>query len=160
MNKLERIKELEEQVKQIQEEIQTLKNMNKVWKPEVGEEFWTICTNGFIYNSTWNDTEHDKNSYLVGNCYRTREEAEQALEIKKIDTELRRYALEHNENLDWEDTRHDKYYIGHLTDDKELDIDWVDTFKSPNQIYFTSREIALAAIEAIGRDRVEKWARY
>lgn len=157
MNKEERIKELEEQVKQIQEEIQVLKNMKKVWKPEIGEVVWVYTNRGV----TWTYWEQETYGilYETSNCFRTKEEAE-ALEIKKIDTELRRYALEHNEDIDWDDTIQDKYYIGYLTDEKELDIDWVDTFKTPNQIYFTSREIALAAIEAIGRDRVEKWARY
>ena len=98
----------------------------------------------------------------MGNCYETIEEAEQAIEILKIHNELKHYAEEHNEaEIDWDSNEQPKYLIladYYYSDMSEyIDIDYDCIYKYPNQIYFTSREIAEDAIKAIGKDRVKMW---
>ena len=160
MCKEDKIKELEEKIKALQEEVQELKDSkdSKVWKPSNGEEYWFVDGGVGSFDFA-DDSEYDKTQHLIGNCYKTREEAEQALEIKKIDTELRRYALEHNQGeIDWEDFKQQKYSIYYDYEDKKFNVSW-DRCTRDKNIYFTSEEIAKQAIETIGRERVEMWAK-
>lgn len=49
-------------------------------KPRNNEYYWHVGTDGSIYRNTWYDslvtTTGDMNCYKLGNCYRTKEEAE------------------------------------------------------------------------------------
>lgn len=56
----------------------------KAWTPKVGENYWIVDIQGDAFeteNFGWNS---DRGSIAVGNCYRTKEEAEQTAErVKK-----------------------------------------------------------------------------
>lgn len=162
MNREDKIKELEETINKAQEQIQELKAMkdSKVWKPKENREYWYITEDGVVDTGVWEDFECEKRMYSMGNCYKTEEEALEALEIKKTDIELRRYAQEHNEKfICWTDNNA-KYYIKYDFSHECLIIDVCNITKTANQIYFSSREVAAEAIKSVGKDRVEKWARY
>ena len=48
----------------------------KPWKPKEGESYYVVETNGSIGVEEWWSETMDMNYYKLGNCYRTREEAE------------------------------------------------------------------------------------
>lgn len=51
----------------------------KPWKPEYGETYWYVEKDGDIWEREWHPCRHmsdHMNRYKLGNCYRTREEAE------------------------------------------------------------------------------------
>ena len=49
----------------------------KPWKPKCGEEYWYVTIlDREIGLDIWRDTLRDITLYKLGNCYRTREEAE------------------------------------------------------------------------------------
>ncbi len=48
----------------------------KPWKPKIGENYWVIVPDGDISEYAWLDSLDDNSNYKLGNCYRTREEAE------------------------------------------------------------------------------------
>ena len=48
----------------------------KPWKPEFNENYWTVMRCGDLYLTTWYDNIVDFHCYKLGNCYRTKEEAE------------------------------------------------------------------------------------
>lgn len=56
--------------------------VKKPWKPEPGDEWFTVCTLGGldVNRYLWAGTEYNWMAYRLGNCYRTREEAEANLE--------------------------------------------------------------------------------
>lgn len=58
------------------------------WEPKMGEPYFTITTSlGYIEIAryVWNDDPLDTNLYKVGNCFKTKKEAEAKLEkIKKL----------------------------------------------------------------------------
>lgn len=59
---------------------------DKPWKPKDGDLFYLIETNGAIGNSKWHETTLPgitKHLIKIGNCFRTREEAEQVVEKLK-----------------------------------------------------------------------------
>lgn len=47
----------------------------KPWKPEIHEEFYTVFYDGSVGRKYWDGMAH-VNYYKLGNCYRTKEEAE------------------------------------------------------------------------------------
>lgn len=134
------------------------KPVNKVWKPEYNRDYYFIRYNAEICYTNWIESDTDKERFILGNCFKTEEEAEFALKRQKVITELKRYALEHNEEeIDWYKSTC-KYYIQYSYMDNKLDIRYGRYRKNYNSsIYFTSEEIARAAIEAIGEERIKKY---
>ena len=49
------------------------KPVNKVWKPEVGEKFYTLFGDGSINELTWLNHADIIKRYEIGNCFKTRE---------------------------------------------------------------------------------------
>ena len=48
----------------------------KPWKPSEGDQYWYVSSNGSADYYCWTDDTQDFLTYKLGNCYRTREEAE------------------------------------------------------------------------------------
>ena len=48
----------------------------KPWKPSAGDQYWYVSSNGSVDYYCWTDDILDFLTYKLGNCYRTREEAE------------------------------------------------------------------------------------
>ena len=94
---------------------------SKMWKPNYGRKYFYINDCGAIINSKWYDDVIDTYRYEIGNCFKTKEETEFALEKVKVETELRRFAEENNEHeIDWTDEDQEKwcmcysYYYGNI----------------------------------------------
>ena len=48
----------------------------KLWKPKSGEYYWAVRPNGDVILTNWANDCGDNSNYKIGNCYRTRKEAE------------------------------------------------------------------------------------
>ena len=48
------------------------------FKPRDDEEYWSLSSGGQPEKGLWGNDELDKTRYIMGNCYRTKEEAESA----------------------------------------------------------------------------------
>lgn len=46
------------------------------WKPSIGKPYWVVHPDGYVYNMVYSGCHEDKAYYKLGNCYRTKEEAE------------------------------------------------------------------------------------
>ena len=54
------------------------------WKPEMGQTYYHVGGDGFIYDDTWvNDSAVDNGRLEIGNCFQTKEEAERVVEYLK-----------------------------------------------------------------------------
>lgn len=128
-----------------------------VWKPIKDDTYFyydSICS---INSSVWSDCWIDHARYNCGDCYQTEEEAFFAAERNKVITELRRFAEEHNDPIDW-NRETQKYEILCYHNSGEADIHISFTYYArTNNIYFSSKEIAQAAINEIGKDRILKY---
>lgn len=125
---------------------------SKVWKPENGERYWTMDNEYW----DWRNDKFDNFQYSIGNCFKIADNAKFSLEKRKVEVELKRFAEEHNEKeVDWNFVR---YYIHYNCRENEIFIfnNYVNWDKS-SEIYFTSKEIAKQAIEAIGEERIKKY---
>lgn len=130
------------------------KPKSKVWKPEDAELYYFIRNDGQICYTHWNEIDLDQDRYGLGNCFKTEDEAKFALEKLKVITELKRFAIEHNEGeINWNDNKQYKYIL--CFDHDENCVKWVQYQHA--HIYFTSREIAEQAIKKIGKERLKKY---
>lgn len=133
------------------------KSEPKIWKPEYGNWYWYIGSDGQVDNCEWVNGPIDRGRYSMGNCFRTKEEAEFAREKQKIKTELQRFADEHDdpEKLEW-DGENEHYRIGY-----DIDADDFITTSGWNfihdDIFFTSKEIAEDAANKVGAKRIMKY---
>ena len=133
---------------------------SKVWKPNNGDMYYCINMDGDVKQTRWSNSIFDDKCYLMGNIYQTEEEAEFAVEKRKVEVELQRFAAEYNEaEIDWNNENQPKYCIYFVYINSQLKgLDANCYYVSHhNGIYFTSIEIAKQAIQAIGEDRLKKY---
>lgn len=131
---------------------------SKVWKPKYKDKYYFIDDRGEIIYSFWSGGPDsilmDKDRYDLGNCFKTQEEAEFALERHKVIVELERFAKEYNDPSEiptWELRYNRKQKAIHIIDI----IEYIDNFVS--HIRFTSSNLVYEAIETIGEDRLIKY---
>ena len=134
------------------------KPKSKAWKPNKDEAFYYVdccgdvapaipSSNRGFFISTWR----------IGNCFRTDKEARNVVERLKIRAELKEYADEHNEPIEWEDDATLKWSIAYSYRHTDIVINAYSDLQEPFQIYFSSEEIARKAIESVGEDRIKKY---
>lgn len=134
------------------------KSEPKIWKPEYGDWYWYISSDGQVDNCEWVNGPIDLGRYSMGNCFRTKEEARIAREKQKVETELQRYADEHND-LDREewDGINIHYRIGYDSTNDGLATASSIVIRRMGDIYFTSKEIAEDAANKVGAKRIMKY---
>lgn len=135
----------------------------KVWKPLLGDQYFRINVNTFdlfpITRPCWGDSVFDEENYSIGNCFQTEEEARHMVEKLKVIKELQDFTLENNtEKIDWKNNKHRKFFINFDCYSNRVGYSCTDDTKPvPLNIYFTSRELALKAIEKVGEERIKKY---
>ena len=149
----------QQEITKLQQAIEKAEAENDVW-PKEKDKCYFINSYGEI------DFEHfsSKNSIdvariAIGNCYKTKEEAEQSVKKMKVMAELKRLAdkswKEAGAEIDWSDENTSKYFVRF---DMEYDSVLVNNnyyIKSINDIYFHSDERAKEAIDKIGEERLK-----
>lgn len=127
-----------------------------VWKPHVDDIYWYVRDFKNFDCDKWKDDEIDNFRYSIGNVYKTREEAEFAVEKLKVIAELKRYAEWYNDKIDWKDDNSCKFDIFYDYGTGEMIIFSYNSVQH-NSIYFSSKEIAENAIKEIGVERIKKY---
>jgi len=131
----------------------------KSWKPKFGDTYYVVHSlNAESLKDEWTDHLIDEARWSIGNCFKTYEEAEFAIEKQKVFTELQRYADEHNEcEIDWDDPDLEKHTIFYIYTERCLQVDRWFSCEYPMVVYFSSEKIAKDAIEEIGEERIKKY---
>lgn len=128
-----------------------------IWKPTIGDQYFYYDSAGIVWEGQWDYNWIDNERYDHGNCYRTKEEATFAVERNKVIAELRRFAEEYNDPIDW-NRETQKYEILCHHNSGEADIHTTFTYcGQTSNICFSSKEIAQAAINEIGKERLIKY---
>jgi hypothetical protein len=147
------------EITKLQQAIEKAEAKNDVW-PKEGDEHWYISGDGRVYYSDF----CVKNSVAdmriaIGNCYKTKEEAEQVVKKMKVMAELKRLAdkswKEAGVEIDWSDDNISKYFVRYDPNESYLLIDHNYSIKNINDFYFRSEEKAKEAIDKIGEDRLK-----
>lgn len=151
MNKIE---ELQKKVDELQKELDELKKQenNGMWIPKRGEGYWHINGCGEVFYTINAFDQYDEKRFLIGNVFKTREEAEFAVEKLKVLAELKVFS--EPKDREW-DGKNQHWDIGYCSDRGLVNVDWL-TCKSGG-IYFEYKEKAQQAIDAVGVDRIKKY---
>ena len=138
--------------------VKKAKKPKKIWKPECGEWYWFVGSDGQINNCEWVDDHIDWGTYSMGNCFRTKEEAEFAGEKQKVKTELQRFADKHNDSdqEEWDEANLHYYIEYDVSKDDFTSIPAV-LVRRTSEVYFSSKEIAEDAVNKIGEKRIKKY---
>ena len=161
----ELLKELEEAKKKITENEKKIMEIEKKieeklekeksgrWKPQKGDIYWFISNIGCISKGQWDNHSVDRERYLVGNCFKTKEEAEFAAEKLKVIAELKEFA--EPKDAVWDGTKFHCFITWDFWEGG-ISVKSICTYKG-NDIYFSTREDAEKAIAEVGEERVKKY---
>lgn len=142
-----------EQEKQIKEYLGIKES--KKWKPEKGEKYWCVDSGLSVLNPFFANDNLDNTYLFTNNFFKTEEDALFRLEQIKVYNELKNFADENNEEIDWEDNSIKKWFI--MYDYSNLGIIFNYYLQHIGNIYFSSRGLAQQAIEKVGADRIKKY---
>lgn len=152
--KLKRIEDIEKELTELKESIKEEDENNQFcWIPEFEEEYYWITNYGEPLRDRWTSCSYNKERLAIGNVFRTKEEANFAIERLKVIQELRQYAESRDAVWDGNKKHH---YIAYCLDIKDIYI-YYNSLCNHNDIYFSSEEMAEKAVEAVGKDRIKKY---
>ena len=106
------LQEYENEIKELKERIEKLETVkieepqSKRWEPKFTDEYYCVDSVGNIILSSWEDDKIDAWRYLTGNCFRTKEEAEEYKKQIEYTARYKNYIEEHSEPIDWKDDKH------------------------------------------------------
>lgn len=121
------------------------------WIPGEHDTYYVLNPIGDI-NPIHGYHEYYTDKYVeLGNCFRTQEKAEFAVERLKVIRELREFA-----ERDSAPPNRAKYYLAY---NHNIDKICIENFYNTvfSDIHFEKSEIAVRAIEAVGADRIKKY---
>ena len=150
--------EYEAKMKALQDEIEALKKVeieedSGRWKPTSGDKYYIINSKGQVLDDFWADWGKDNACYSIGNCFKTYEEADFAVQKLKVLAELKEFA--EPSDAEWDgDTRH--YCIRYNVSKGDFYVDHNSLFRHAI-LYFASAEAAHEAIEKVGEGRIKKY---
>ena len=158
------ITELEEKVKELLDEIETLKREKKneefEYPFEPNEDYWLVEENSGIENNRWNYTPYDKPRYDQGHIFKTKQEAERERDKREILMRFNQFRDKCNGDWkpDWEDKSEDKFFILFNHESSELKSNWC-LYSQPFSSFgfFKNIEDANRAIELFGDEIKRLW---
>lgn len=121
--------------------------------PQLGDRYFLIFPNGEIDSSRFEKDSYDINRMSIGNCFRTKEEAEFAVERLKVFAEMKKFAEPSDTKFDGEKGH---YYINYNIVGESLDVGAINTMRC-GELYFKSYERARECINVVGEDRIKKF---
>lgn len=151
MDILKEIEGLKNKIAELEKEIK--KENGGRWKPERNDKYFYMSSHGEVCDDKWEEYEEDNDRYSIGNCFRTKEEAEFAAEKLKVIAELKNYE---EKDAVW-DGNNLHYCIGFGIKDGKLKTCETELWILQGAIFFRSEEDARKAIEAVGEDRIKKY---
>ncbi len=125
-------------------------------KPKKGELYRFLSSEGRVLHRAWNNDELDVGKWEIGNIFYTDDAAEFEIKKRKVETILKRYAEEHNDpdKMKWNGDIH--YYIQWNYHCRKIEAGR-SRFARTNEVYFTSVDVLMAAVEEAGKVDVIKY---
>ena len=148
------ITELEEKVKELLDEIETLKREKKneefEYPFEYDEKYSVVYHNGDISTYDWTNHKMDKQTYSQGNAFKTKQEAERERDRRALLTRFKQFRDKCNG--DWKpEIYNTKYYIYFNQTDNKIKSSWNHLNNGFHLFgYFQKEEDCDRAIELFG----------
>ena len=155
------IAELEDKVKVLLDEIETLKREKKnetfEYPFEPNEDYWLVEENSGIEKNRWNYTPYDKPRYDQGHIFKTKQEAERERDKRALLTRFKQFRDKCNR--EWKPGTYDcKYFISYDGSKKVLESGWNDVWDNFNTFgYFYDERDCLHAIDLFGDEIKRLW---
>lgn len=147
MNLQEELKALKERIVELEEQVE--KEGGKEF-PQDGDGYWYIDTTGDVYDENWECFSFEKATLEIGNVFKTKEQAEFAVEKLKVEAELRKFSRPFKED-------EYNYFIQINSSHNNIVVDSDDCYQTQGTIYFESTTIANEATDTVGADRIKKY---
>ena len=112
--------EYENKIKDLEKQIEELKMakveepQSKKWEPKFTDEYYCVDGVGDIILSSWEDDKIDAWRYLTGNCFKTKEEAEEYKKQIEYTARYKNYIEEHSEPIDWKNAKTLLFHLGRI----------------------------------------------
>lgn len=152
--KLKRIEDIEKELAELKESIKEEdENNQSCWRPKCGEEYYWITNYGESLSDIWTNSSYNEERLVIGNVFRTKEEADFEVERLKVIHELRQYAEPRDIKLDG---IKEYFFIAYNFNNDDIDLAFSRWGKS-SAIYFSSEDRAWEAIKVVGKERVKKY---
>lgn len=134
----ESIDELKDRIAKLEKENAELKGKSAAFEPDYWGTYYNISQRGEVRSATNFNQDQTDDEMLIGNCFKTREEAERFLEWLKA----RKVLLDDAKGFepDWFDDDQRKWYLIYDTEDHEFDTDWSWCALENYGIYFETEE--------------------
>lgn len=157
------ITELEDKVKELMNEIETLKQQEKIEKFEYllenYEPYWIVYNDGDIFDSVWTKDESDCKRYEQGHIFKTKLEAKRERDKRALLTRFRQFRDKCNG--DWEpdfDNHLGKHFISWNHTKNVWEIHFSYNLEDFNLFgYFRKEPDAARAIELFGDEIKRLW---
>jgi len=135
---------------------------NKRWRAEKGENYWTVSDYRRVKADVdfGADSSGDSFRYDTHNYFQTEDEARIYTKVLETERQLKKFADEHNDKIDWTNINQGKYHLCHNYGDYRVSIAERLWTKESRTIYFSSEEIAKQAIDEIGEEKIKEYLTY
>ena len=157
---LDKISELEQQIVELKAEVEKEEKENKRWRSKNGDIYWLVGRNGKHDWSYELNRDSDSFRYDTHNYFQTEEEAQRYAKVLETERQLKKFADEHNDVIDWSDINQHKWNLCYYYSRYEVSPIRCCGVKESRTIYFSSREIAQQAIDKIGEDKIKEYLTY
>ena len=158
---MSKIEELEEKVKELMKEIETLKQKAKAeefdYPFKENEKYWSVNTFGEVDSFTWIQNGFDTTRYNQGNAFKTQQEAIRERDRRALLTRFRQFRDKCNG--DWKpQLRELKYYIFLNCTDFNCSVSYDTVCNAFNLFgYFKHKTDCKRAIELFGDEIKRLW---
>lgn len=139
-----------EMIDEFDKRVEALKVDEQEFPKQDGDEYWYIDDYGYILNEKWDGLDFEEFRLEIGNVFKTKEQAEFAVEKLKVEAELRNFSRPFKG-----DNRN--YCIELCSPYERVTVYSYEQFQIQGVIYFESRDKAQQAIEAVGEERIKKY---
>ena len=136
------------------------KSTNKRWRAEKRDTYWFVDGDGTP--KWWHEYSRDIDGfyYDTHNYFQTEEKAQKYANILETERQLKKFADEHNDVIDWTDFNQEKWYLYYSYKYYKVSIANHYWTKQSRIIHFSSEEIAKQAIDEIGTEEIKEYLTY
>ena len=143
---------LQEELKALKERIAELEELAKEERefPQDGDVYWYINPLGFAFHDEWSGFITERHKIEIGNVFKTKEQADFAVEKLKVEAELRKFSrpFEYGKF---------NYCLLFDIDGNNFRTDVTSYCPSQGAIYFESEEKTQQAVSVVGKERIKKY---
>ncbi len=164
---LDKISELEQQLVELRAKIEKEEKENKGagkrWRANRGEDYWYVTDWGITIqeeDARSTNSATDNYRYDTHNYFQTEEEARKYASVLETERQLKKFADEHNEPIDWGNINQKKWSLYYNYNCYSVGIAEIYTTKNSRVVYFSSKELAEQAIDAIGEEKIKEYLTY